>query len=297
MGFLDTIGKFFSSVPIIGDLIGMGGSYLGQAQARSQFNQNLDFQAALAKHGLRWRVEDAKAAGLHPLVGAGVSPQSSSPVYAGGGEHFLSRFGQDISRAIAAKKTPEERLMEKIKLLQEGEKLKAMRKANEEVNTPGMPGIGQSDISGQDAAVKRIPSEIVSSGSQGHEAGVKPKYQYVVSGNKIESMPSKEMAEVIEGSTFHNIKEVVGQGLNYARNLQAYQFPWGPGSRKVRYELSRVKSKIISHLMRTGDLPSGSDVRYDARGGNWLLVRNARGVSLYAHRSKAVADYWRKRIR
>lgn len=79
--------------------------------------QNMEFQKQLATHGIRWRVEDAVAAGLHPLVGAGVNPTSYSPSHyipgsvprsrdAGEG---LSRMGQDISRAQLAKATQGER--------------------------------------------------------------------------------------------------------------------------------------------------------------------------------------------
>lgn len=39
---------------------------------------NLKYQREFAQHGIQWRVEDAKRAGLSPLVGAGVSEPSFS---------------------------------------------------------------------------------------------------------------------------------------------------------------------------------------------------------------------------
>lgn len=92
-------------------------------------SQNLQFQKELAKNGVRWRVEDAVAAGLHPLVGAGINPASASPVtYMPGsvdqrrdiGEG-ISRMGQGIARSQLAKATEDERLLNHAQI----EKLKA----------------------------------------------------------------------------------------------------------------------------------------------------------------------------
>lgn len=42
---------------------------------------NLAAQKEFAQHGIRWKVEDAKAAGLHPLFGAGLTGASFSPSF------------------------------------------------------------------------------------------------------------------------------------------------------------------------------------------------------------------------
>ena len=84
--------------------------------------RNEDFQHELATHGIRLRVADAEAAGLHPLVGAGINPASGSfgmPISGGGGgessgSKFASKLadmGQNISRAAASTMTQDERLV------------------------------------------------------------------------------------------------------------------------------------------------------------------------------------------
>lgn len=45
--------------------------------------QNADLQREFAQMGIRWRVEDAEAAGLHPLAALGMQPVQASPSYVG----------------------------------------------------------------------------------------------------------------------------------------------------------------------------------------------------------------------
>lgn len=57
---------------------------------------NADLQREFAQHGIRWRVADARAAGLHPLAALGATGASASPAF----QAFSSRDGQDISGAM-----------------------------------------------------------------------------------------------------------------------------------------------------------------------------------------------------
>lgn len=82
--------------------------------------KNYERQKEFAKNGLRWRVEDAIAAGLHPLAalgasGASYSPASIAPLFGTDDEglskgQFLARSGQNIARAVEATMSKEERL-------------------------------------------------------------------------------------------------------------------------------------------------------------------------------------------
>lgn len=85
--------------------------------AWKQSLRNEQFQQDLANHGIKMRVDDAVRAGLHPLVGAGINPASggwSGPAFnqpqpkqqmGGGG----ASMGVNISRAVDATRSPEER--------------------------------------------------------------------------------------------------------------------------------------------------------------------------------------------
>lgn len=55
---------------------------LRNIESQEKMNQaNIDAQREFAQHGVSWRVQDAKAAGLHPLFGAGLSGSTFSPSF------------------------------------------------------------------------------------------------------------------------------------------------------------------------------------------------------------------------
>lgn len=79
--------------------------------------QDRALQKEFAQHGIRWRVEDAKAAGVHPLFALGGSTATYSPsalslhgaVPDNSLGQGLAQAGQDIGRAIDATRTERER--------------------------------------------------------------------------------------------------------------------------------------------------------------------------------------------
>lgn len=95
---------------VAGAAIGAGasllGGLLGSRSARRQQREGLEAQREFAQQGIRWRVEDAKAAGLHPLYALGASTSGPSfsvmddPMARG-----LSEAGQNVSRAVQAQET------------------------------------------------------------------------------------------------------------------------------------------------------------------------------------------------
>lgn len=102
------------------DFLGAGLSYLGQRDANSDNKEiaerNIDLQKQFAQHGVRWKVEDSLAAGIHPLFGLGASTHSFTPVSAFQENEFalpsrhLAEAGQDISRSINATRTKDEKM-------------------------------------------------------------------------------------------------------------------------------------------------------------------------------------------
>lgn len=74
--------------------------------------QNIANQKEFAQQGIRWKVADAQAAGLHPLAALGAQVSSYSPVSVGDLSMPKTNFGdmgQDIGRAIDAGSTLPER--------------------------------------------------------------------------------------------------------------------------------------------------------------------------------------------
>lgn len=105
----------------LGPLIQAGGAIvgglLGQDSARDAARLNARAQKQFAQHGIRWRVEDAKAAGLHPLYALGAQTPSFSPVHVQSpmGD-ALAEAGQHVGRAVSATMTGQEKLMQMYQL-------------------------------------------------------------------------------------------------------------------------------------------------------------------------------------
>lgn len=108
------------ALPLIAAGIGAASSLLGglfgnKSNKKAQANADA-LQREFAQHGVRWRVEDAKAAGLHPLYALHSGGASFSPVAAmgaaqdtSGSGKALADMGQNISRAMMAQQTPEQK--------------------------------------------------------------------------------------------------------------------------------------------------------------------------------------------
>lgn len=102
-------------------LIGAGATLLGGVLSdRSRERQAESAEATqreFAQMGIRWRVEDAKAAGLHPLyaLGGPSATYSPPPITTGLGDS-LRQAGQDLGRALQAQGTTQEREVRDLQL-------------------------------------------------------------------------------------------------------------------------------------------------------------------------------------
>lgn len=86
--------------PIItGAAIGAVGSLIGSKKnteaSMKAAAMNARLQEKFAKHGVRWRVQDAQAAGIHPLAALGMNPTQATPVHVG------AKPGAGIEKATA----------------------------------------------------------------------------------------------------------------------------------------------------------------------------------------------------
>lgn len=108
---------------VLGAVGSIGSSLLGNMFAKDAADQAWERQKKLAQKGIRWRVNDAVAAGLHPLAALGVST-ASGPAPAQVFAPDLAPMGQDIGRAIEQSSSASERAgSEQIRLATENQQL------------------------------------------------------------------------------------------------------------------------------------------------------------------------------
>lgn len=133
MGLFSSIGSLaggFLGGPVgsaIGGIAGglFDGKELKEDQvgfANSQFDKNYAMQKEFAQHGIRWRVNDAKAAGLHPLYAIGANPAQATPITVGTPDfsdngpdlsQFFQQTGQQNSRSAL---TDEQKLEQQLRI-------------------------------------------------------------------------------------------------------------------------------------------------------------------------------------
>lgn len=167
---------------VVPALIGAGASLLGGLFGSSGKKREIAAQREFAQQGVRWKVADAKAAGIHPLAALGAQTHQYSPV--GLGEPMqtaMEGVGQNISRAVQAKQTNRERSLaltaanldiERKQLENQhlrtqllGSQIAVTRQAGQ---PPSMPTAAGSPIPGQGDTnlVEMLPMEVVRSDPQ-----------------------------------------------------------------------------------------------------------------------------------
>lgn len=113
---------------------------LGQDNQRKAVHEQMDAQREFAQMGVRWKVADAKAAGIHPLYALGANTQSFSPISVGGSPmaSALGDMGQDIGRAVAANQSKQERDMELARQAFRQSEIDAMNRQEHGLRVEGM---------------------------------------------------------------------------------------------------------------------------------------------------------------
>lgn len=187
-----------AAIGAVGSLIGGAiNNHNANAQAALQYQHQKEF----AQNGVRWKVADAQAAGIHPLAALGAQTFSYNPVAVGssdgGVSEALGRMGQGISRAVQAKQLQEERDLNKALTQANIDKVKA------ETNFVNQ----QAAASSASVAKTALPPPMARANTPKQEspnvAAPVPKFKWVLNPDgKRELLPTGEFIEAYEDKPF-----------------------------------------------------------------------------------------------
>lgn len=158
---------------LLGDVAGAVGGIVGgvldNQSAANTAQKNYEAQKEFAQNGIRWKVADAKAAGIHPLAALGANNASFSPSFTAGDYSWLGDAGQNVGRAMESKATRAEReLGQAMQAETHAEQIRGLRLENDiraqtllqmkldSLNAvkqtgrpPAMPGVDNTVLTGQ----------------------------------------------------------------------------------------------------------------------------------------------------
>lgn len=134
---------------MLGALLGGIGSIASSLIGAGQANKQAKLQKQFAQNGIQWKVEDAKAAGVHPLYALGANTVSYQPTSVGGPDlSWLGSMGQEIDRSrLQSSEAPVReagRVVEKLSLERAGlenDLLRAQIAKTRAQTAPAMPGL------------------------------------------------------------------------------------------------------------------------------------------------------------
>jgi len=98
---------------MFGALIGAGASLLGSALSSRSSDKANRMSMDMAKHGISYKVADAKSAGIHPLYALGAS--TSSPSFQATDYSGIAHAGQQLAGAFGIDKEIKKAQLEQIK--------------------------------------------------------------------------------------------------------------------------------------------------------------------------------------
>lgn len=272
------------------------------AQTAAMMNinaENVAVQKEFAQQGIRWRVEDAIAAGIHPLAALGANLVHPTPAAVGVADtgrrqlrsDLAKILGQDIRRAAAAKMTLLERRLLEARVRKEeadaqmGE-LNVLNKEREVYEIPalpsasgslsdtlGIPGQGDSSVidrvggreqNGVTGAVRYKDRELPMSDQRGLAQGIPPLLEtYIDPYGYGWQLLTQGASEPMESSWYDQAKYAFQKGLTEAQIKYHFYQPDAPG-KKEHYRLIE--------MTRPTRRPVGWAWRMNPHRGQWRLV-------------------------
>jgi len=223
-------------------------------------------QREFAQQGIRWKVEDAKKAGIHPLAALGASTHSASPTAIGSipdptGADEYSKIGQNLGRAVHVGLTWKERATQKAaqnlehatkvdNMDAEAQLMRAKARQIERMSGPAIPGLNESR-DGQ-SGIKQVPVEVNMSrqDAQHLEAGNHPGYTFIRTGKGLTPVLAGKHKESVEDSPQEWLSQAIMGKKIVSGSLKPSQKDFGklgiPKSKWSSYEWKLNSDRIVT---------------------------------------------------
>lgn len=212
-GFLKGVSPFLSSITNIGSL----------ASSIFHDKKNTELQKDFAQQGIRWKVADAKAAGIHPLAALGASTMSYQPADSAIPE-IAQDLGQNITRAVHQTRTQREREEALSKLaLEKSELDNALIRSQIKLTDSQVGGslpsgrpysFDSPDLTKYGVDVQPTQTTPSEKGFPGKETGSHPSYTYLAQDDgSLQLVPSTQAKQLTEDSFFLELPWFVNNGL------------------------------------------------------------------------------------
>lgn len=194
-------------------ITGQGAPLPNDRELQMQMRQeDIALQREFAQNGIRWRVDDAKAAGLHPLAALGASSASYSPVTTlldplPSERPWQEQMGQNIRSNLMSRLDPISLMLSMKSVERAGleNDLLRLQLQNAQTNAPsasdpyltGQTNSGKGDPLVVDEPLRRI---VADPNDPSKEAGAIQDYQIVQTGNGYSVVPGRNVKQAIEDS-------------------------------------------------------------------------------------------------
>lgn len=236
--------------------IGAGLDFLGQKEASDTQSdiayRNAEMQREFAQQGVRWRVEDARAAGVSPLVALGAQTHSFAPSMVGdtSSGSAMASMGQNIMRAVDSTRTQSEREEKALELRLENQSLQndLLRLQIQNASNPPFPEVDNDPL-----------RKIVSGDTLGRDPSAINDSAFVQTPTGLAIVPAKDVKERIEDQWVPETMWAIRNHLNPALfgpikpSLDKFPLPkgmdwvWSP----VNHEFRPMRRSVREDAMRS----------------------------------------------
>lgn len=271
------IGSIISAgANIIGGLLGKSSADSARDAQAQHIKQQIDAQKEFAQAGIRWKVADAKAAGIHPIYALGASTPSFSPVSANFAAdtslpNAMAAAGQDIGRAVNATRTQTERVdafskaaralqLENMSLQNDVLRTEIASKTGRLVQSANPPMPGSSYLvpgQTQSGVIKEKPMERIAPDASrpSQEPGAKTDTGHLRTSGGLFPVPSTDAKEAIEDNWYQETAHFIRNNLLPMISPKFNEPPHKPDKGKAWvydpvYGYKQVPDRFINKFLR-----------------------------------------------